>query len=112
MKTGVVDYLVLAPDGTLKLFLLDDLDWADESLHIPLLQEKLGACLDFVAGEQIWTEAAKVAGRVVPRSTPLVVRLVLRCDPPANGRKVLHEAFHLFENEGCAFTFEVMPAPH
>jgi len=92
------------------LTIVDDLDWSAEQEHLMLLQNKLNAYLAFVESGEVFDRLAEEVGRKVPRSTPVKVSILAKCDVTPRAQAFLEHAVDAFRKTGVTLAHRVVKA--
>lgn len=82
-KPDTIDFLTIAHDGSIGVILAAYIDDREELETLALIQQKLSRYFDFIESGEVYDRASRMAGRMVPPTTP--VRIELRTSRPLDG---------------------------
>ncbi len=97
----VVDIISIDKDGNVILTISDHLEWTDTGSHLLTLQDKINCYLAFVESGEILTSYPKAKDR------PVVMEVVFKYSPEADGRKFLDIARSIIHDAGFQFRWKV-----
>lgn len=102
-QTDTIDFISTTPDGKVVLTISDHHSW-DETWHLPLLQEKINAYLQFIESGQILEDYPKAEGRKV------VIETVMKFEPSDEATDFLGKAKEIINKAGFEFKWRVLEA--
>lgn len=103
-ETSIIDFVSIDRIGTIKLSVVDHLDWSDEQGHLSTLQEKLNTYCHYVESGQLYDDYSEARNR-----RPLI-SLVFFNPPTDEALRVLAVFQQAIEAEGIGFEWKLEKA--
>ena len=100
-QTDKIDFISISPDAEAVLTISDHLSW-DEGEHLPLLQDKINAYLEFIQSEQLLEDYPAA------EEHPRVISVIMKFDPPEEAVTFLTQVMKVLTDEGIGFRWKVV----
>jgi hypothetical protein len=107
-RTPLFGFRIEKGSGHILLTIIDDVDWSDEGRHLLALPEKLNTYLAFIESGEVFERLVEEAGRTVPRSTPIKVKILARYPVPETAMTFIEHAQFIFIDAGFGLTLKVV----
>jgi hypothetical protein len=100
-----VDIMSIDASGAIVLTISDHLEWTDSRSHQFTLQAKMNRYLAFVESGEVLEHHPEAKGR------PVVIQVVTKCEPDADGQAFLRRAQGVMEKAGFGFEHRMFRQP-
>jgi hypothetical protein len=100
-QTDKIDFISTSPEGEVFLTISDHLLW-DEDGHLPLLQDKINAYLEFIDSEQLLEEYPAANKR------PVVISVYMQFDPTEEAIFFFNHVRNVLAERSIEFCWKVV----